>query len=164
MVDADIDDLAALDADPEVMRFINGGVPRTREALLLESLPRWEATGAQGPGRGFWIACEPRTGEFLGWFHLKQGHYWPREIEVGYRLRRVLWGQGLATEGTRALISHAFDVLGESKAHATTMAVNTASRRVMEKSGMSLECEFVETRWPGDDKRAVKYSILRARP
>ena len=160
-VDADIDHLVALDSDPEVMRYINGGQPRTREMLINESLPRWQATARQGPDRGLWIACDRDSAEFLGWFHLKQGHYWPAEIEVGYRLLRKYWGRGLATEGTIALIDHSFNKLNEPTVHATTMLANVLSQRVMERSGMTFELAFTETRWTGPDQRAVKYSIAR---
>ena len=43
-------------------------------------------------------------GRFIGWFHLRP----PDDPELGYRLRRDLWGRGYATEGSRALIDHAF--------------------------------------------------------
>lgn len=160
LVRDDLDDLAALDSDPDVMRFINGGVPVPRETIESELWPRWLAVYEKGPGRGFWIACDPVSAGFLGWFHIKPGHYWPEEIEIGYRLRRELWGRGLATEGTRAIIAYSFDTLGEPKVHATTMRGNAASRRVMEKSGMEFEREFAEERWPGGDKRGVKYSAV----
>lgn len=153
--------LVELDSDPEVMRWINGGVPTPRERIEREVVPAWLALSRERSDHGFFIACERAGGEPVGWFHLKPGYYWPTEIDVGYRLLRRFWGQGLATEGTRAFIAHAFDVQGEPRVIATTMAGNAASRRVLEKSGMAIECEFQERRWPGEDKRAVKYAIER---
>lgn len=164
---ADTDALVELDSDPEVMRYITDGVPTSREQVVSEIMPRYMAmydAPEAANGIGYFVACERETAGFLGWFTLKPGYYWKHELELGYRLRRDQWGRGLATEGTLALIAHVFDALGESKVIATTMRENTASRRVMEKSGMSFECEFLEERWPGFDKRAVKYAIRRATP
>jgi len=158
IVPSDVEHLAALDMDAEVMRYINGGVPRP---LPPDPLPRLLAVYEQGPGRGFWMACDPATGDCFGWFLLRQGQHFPTEIEVGYRLKRAAWGRGLATEGTMALIRLAFDVLNEPKVYTAAMKAHAASRRVMEKCGMTYEREFLEHRWPGADKEAVKYSILR---
>jgi RimJ/RimL family protein N-acetyltransferase len=59
-----------------------------------------------------------------------------RTAEIGYRLPRVVWGNGYATERVSALIQVAFDALGLDRVCAETMAVNQASRRVMEKAGL----------------------------
>ena len=163
MMPSDLDALVELDSDPEVMRWINGGRPTGREAWETTILPRWLAMNAASPGRGWLVAVERSAPHaFVGWFHLKPGHCWPDELELGYRLRRVVWGRGLATEGSRALLAHAFERLGEAKVIATTMVHNIASRRVMEKVGMRAECEFDEERWTGGgSNRAVKFGIER---
>jgi RimJ/RimL family protein N-acetyltransferase len=117
-------------------------------------------------GYGFWAAIEKSSGRFLGWFHLRPGDgAGPREPELGYRLRRDVWGQGLATEGSRALVDKAFAELGVDRVYATTMAVHTSSRRVMEKTGL----RFVRTfdagwpvRIPGDEEGDVEYAIERS--
>ena len=59
-------------------------------------------------------------------------------VDLGYRLRRSAWNQGYATEGSRALISLGFTDLGVERVFGHTMTVNTASRRVMEKCGLTL--------------------------
>jgi ribosomal-protein-alanine N-acetyltransferase len=59
------------------------------------------------------------------------------EIEVGYRFLREHWGQGYATEAARAAIRFAFDELGLDRVVAVTLPTNQASRRVMEKCGLS---------------------------
>lgn len=160
----DVDALVELDSDPQVMRFITDGAPTPREQVVAEILPRFlsfDSAPDAHRGIGYFAACERATGEFIGWFTLKPGYFWPDELELGYRLRRAVWGRGLATEGTLALVAHTFDVLGESKVIATTMRENLASQRVMVKAGMQLECEFLEARWPGQDKRALKFSRPR---
>ena len=109
---------------------------------------------------------EKATGDFLGWFHLRPSpdHPVADEPELGYRLRRASWGQGYATEGSRALIDRAFAELGASRVFAETMAVNTASRRVMEKTGLRLVRTFHAdwpVRIPGDEHGDVEYAITR---
>ena len=58
------------------------------------------------------------------------------EPELGYRLHSFAWNQGFATEGSRALIDRGFAELGVERVTAGAMAVNIASRRVMEKLRM----------------------------
>ena len=133
----DLGNLIALDSDPQVLRYINGGNPPLEHVTRDHLLPRMLSWA--GPGVGF-FALE-RGGEFLGWAHLRPDRLEPAWLEVGYRLHRRFWGQGIATEATRRLIRQAFD-LGYDVASARTMHENLASRRVMEKAGMALRGEF----------------------
>jgi RimJ/RimL family protein N-acetyltransferase len=164
--DADVDHLVDLDADPEVTHFITNGEPTPRETVTDEILPAYMDYYRRYPGYGFWAIIEKATGDFLGWFHLRPSpdHPVADEPELGYRLRRASWGQGYATEGSRALIDRAFAELGASRVFAETMAVNTASRRVMEKTGLRLVRTFHAdwpVRIPGDEHGDVEYAITR---
>ena len=132
----DLDDLIALDADPEVTRFITGGLP-TPPAVARTRLEAWIAMNGTPPPRGFWAALDAGTGEFLGWFHLRP-EATSGDPELGYRLRRAAWGRGLATEGSRALIDLAFADPATTRVVAQTMAVNERSRRVMAACGMQV--------------------------
>lgn len=162
----DLDDLVALDSDPAVMRYINGGRPTSREDMRDDYLPHWLRFYERGDAWGFWAAIERATGEFLGWFHLRPqaGRDPDDEPELGYRLVRSVWGQGLATEGSRALIDKAFEELGARRVYATTMAVNDGSRRVMEKAGLRFVRTF-HAAWPdridGDQHGDVEYALTR---
>jgi RimJ/RimL family protein N-acetyltransferase len=161
----DLDDLTALDADPAVMRYINGGLPTPREEMLVDYLPFWLAYYERGDAWGFWAAIERETGRFIGWFHLRPlATDAPDEPELGYRLIRDAWGRGLATEGSRALVDRAFGELGARRVHASAMKVNTGSWRVMENVGMRLvRLSFGEwpERIPGDEEGDVDYAITR---
>jgi RimJ/RimL family protein N-acetyltransferase len=162
----DLDDLVDLDSDPDVMRFINGGVPTPREEVECEVLPHFLAYANGGTGYGFWAAQEGSTGNFLGWFHLRPhpGEGKPDQPELGYRLRRSAWGNGYASEGSRALVDLAITDLGASRVYAETMAVNVASRRVMEKAGLRFVRLFHAdwpVRIPGDEEGDVEYAITR---
>src|SRR5262245_56898018 len=89
-----------LDTDPEVMRFISGGVPTPREVFMNEFLPRMLRSYDLGPQFGFWTAEDRASSVPLGWFHLRHEKQEPFEMELGYRLQRESWGKGLATEGS----------------------------------------------------------------
>lgn len=111
-----------------------------------------------------WAAVEKSTRAFIGWFHLRPRSAHEDEPELGYRLRRSAWGRGYATEGSRALIEKAFTDLGAARVFAETMAVNTASRRVMEKAGLSYVRLFHQDwpdRIPGDEHGDVEYALTR---
>jgi RimJ/RimL family protein N-acetyltransferase len=161
----DLELLVALDSDPEVKRYIDGGAPVDRHDLA-DTLAWWLGYYERYPGYGFWAAIEKSSGEFVGWFHLRPGEgAGPGEPELGYRLRRSVWGRGYATEGSRALIDKAFAELGAERVYATTMVVNTASRRVMEKAGLRYVRTFHAdwpVRIPGDEHGDVEYAIDRA--
>ncbi|MGH2382199.1 MAG: GNAT family N-acetyltransferase [Candidatus Limnocylindria bacterium] len=160
--DTDADSLVSLDADPEVTRFITGGVPEFDEAMLRAWLAQYE----RWPAYGTFAAIEKATGEFIGWFHLRPAtdHGGADEPELGYRLRRSSWGKGYATEGSRALVDKAFRDLGASRVFAETMAVNIGSRRVMEKAGLRFVRAFHAdwpVRIPGDEHGDVEYAVTR---
>jgi RimJ/RimL family protein N-acetyltransferase len=164
--DADVDALVELDSDPEVTHFITNGASTPRSEVEEQILPRFHWYYENYRGYGFWAAIEKATGDFLGWFHLRPNpdHPVPDEPELGYRLRRAAWGKGYATEGSRALINRAFAELGARRVFAETMAVNVASRRVMEKSGLRHVRTFHAdwpVRIPGDEEGDVEYAITR---
>jgi RimJ/RimL family protein N-acetyltransferase len=143
---ADVDHLVALDADPEVMRYLSGGAPTPRAVIEHEILPHWLSYYERGAGFGYWAAIEKASGDFLGWLLFRPpAGAGPGEVELGYRLRRAAWGKGYATEGARALIDKGFTEQGVQRVIATTYEDNLASRRVMEKLGMRLVRTFRPT-------------------
>jgi len=170
--EADVDNLVALDGDPEVMRFINGGVPTPRDVIQARVLPWFMSFYGQGDGLGFWAAIEKASGDFIGWFalHPEEGRD-PDELALGYRLRKRYWRTGYGTEGARALIDKAFRDLGARRVFACTYSENLASRGVMEKCGMRLVRTYrmtadeiagsmtsvaTDAAWPADD---VEYAV-----
>jgi len=163
----DLELVLALDGDPGVKRYIDDDAPADR-ADVSEMLDWWLGYEERlpGSGYGFWAAIERSTGDFLGWFHLRPGEdAGPLEPELGYRLHRRAWGQGLGTEGSLGLVDKAFGELGAARVYATTMAVNTGSRRVMEKAGLRFVRSFYAdwpVRIPGDEEGDVEYAITLA--
>ena len=162
----DVDDLFALNSDPEVMRYLTGGRPAPREQLRDEVIPFHLAVYRRLDRLGTWAAQSRATGEFLGWFHFRPGPDGDvTNIDLGYRLRRPAWGTGYATEGSRALIDMGFADLGVRRVYGHTMTVNAASRRVLEKCGLTL---VRTTPYEGTDaiegaeQGEVEYAITRA--
>ena len=170
----DVDNLYHLDSDPEVMRYVTGGVTTPREEVEHVDLPAFMSYYDRRDGYGFWAAIDTSTDRFLGWFHLRPHEGDPvDQPELGYRLRREAWGKGYATEGARALIRKGFTDLGAQRVVATAFGDNLASRRVMEKSGMTLARAFRLT--PGQleemlgitslelvDAEVVEYAITKS--
>lgn len=162
--EADTEALLALDRDPLVRKYIEDGEPVTLEEARL-TIDHFLAYYDRSEHFGFWAAIEKATGDFLGWFHLRAID--PDEAhspELGYRLVSSCWGRGYATEGSQALIDHGFAATDINRVVAETMVVHTASRRVMEKSGMRLVRTF-HAEWPvripGDEFGDVEYAITR---
>ncbi len=156
---ADVVELMSLESDPEVMRYLNGGhaVDHSKpQAYSGFSMPR-------GIEDYFWTARRTKNQAFVGWFFF--GPDSEGVAELGYRLRRSEWGQGLAAEGGKALVDWGFKTGLYDWVFASTMAVNLGSRRVMEKIGM----KYVRTaydEWPdpisGSEHGEVKYEVTRA--
>jgi RimJ/RimL family protein N-acetyltransferase len=135
--DSDLEPFAALNADPEVTRYVTG--PLTREhsnQLAIRIRAGWDEHGF-----GLWAAelrDETRTIGFIG---LSVPAFLPAvlpAVEVGWRLARDVWGRGLASEGGRASLDHAFGTLRLERVVSIIHPENAASRRVAEKLGMRL--------------------------
>ena len=82
-----------------------------------------------------------------------------KEVELGYRLKKKFWGQGMATEGSRALIDHAFHHLDVENIWAYTLKINLGSQAVMKKLGMTFTAEYIEEDLPVEDKTVVRYDL-----
>jgi RimJ/RimL family protein N-acetyltransferase len=161
----DADALVALEADPDVMRYVPDA-PASRQEILDETLPAFLGYYDRFAHYGFWAAVEKESGQFVGWFHFRpdQGAG-PLEPEIGYRLVRAAWGRGYATEGARALIDKGFTEAGIERVTATAMADNVGSVRVLEKIGL-LHVGTAAVDWsgkfPGDGSESVEYALDRA--
>lgn len=142
---ADVDQLAAINADPEVMRFIGDGsvADRARTAADVAAFERlWRQRGF---GR---FAVELReTGELVGFVGMAIPDDLPEimpAVEIGWRLARVHWGRGVATEAARAALRYAFGEAGLDRLVSVHVLGNTGSERVMQKLGMRPILDTVE--------------------
>lgn len=136
----DLDALAELYRDSEVRKYFPEGT-LTREGTKEEL--EWIIDVYYGQyGFGLWATIDKATGEFIGRCGLLP---WTidgrKEVEVAYMLAKPYWGRGLATEAAGAILRYAFERLGYSRLICLVDPENTASRRVAEKIGMTLEKE-----------------------
>ena len=163
--DAHLEFEVALDGDREVMRHLEPR-PRTREEVLARHPQRLEVA-RRAPGLGFWVGSV--DGEPVGWWLLdvpERPDQGPADgqAELGYRLLPRWWRRGLATEGARELVRHAFADLGLHRVFAETMAVNTGSRAVMAAVGLvhlrTFHLEW-ETPLAGAEHGEVEYALTR---
>jgi RimJ/RimL family protein N-acetyltransferase len=135
MSDADLPASIALNSDPEVMAYILGR-PATPEETAAEWAERLGERTDVRRGLGYWAGFE--HGAFVGWWGASAFARDRRLSSIGYRLARSAWGRGLATEGAVAMVLQARDAPGVERVVASTMVVNAASRRVLEKAGLTL--------------------------
>ncbi|WP_110588226.1 GNAT family N-acetyltransferase [Microbacterium suaedae] len=133
MGEGDLDDMAALLGDADVMRFYPAPKSRDEAAEWIRRMQeRYETHGF-----GLWI-IETHDGEFVG----DCGLTWQRSngravLEVGYHVRADLQGRGYATEAARACVEEARRRFAPTELTAIIHPENIASRRVAEKLGMT---------------------------
>lgn len=159
---ADADLIFELDSDLDVTRYtdperVYGGQYPSDQVIRQHILPQWLSYYQNSEGYGFWAAIEKSSQAFIGWFHLKPTPQ-NTEVELGYRLKKMAWGKGYATEGSKALISKAFSELGFDRIISTALAENQASIRVMEKAGLKFETIWIYER---TQQEAVRYALAR---
>lgn len=131
---SDVDDLAALFADPDVMRYVEDGKPKDRtvaENAINGIIAHWRRHGF-----GRWAVEDKATKEFLGFGGLRSLFGTP---EVVYHFAKAQWGKGLATELARASLRFGFEEHQFDRIVAIAKPENAASIHVMEKLGMHFE-------------------------
>lgn len=124
---------------PEVMRYV-GGEPRPREVAVERFA--WSRELFARTGMALWTVERREDGMILGDCGVIPLEGCGPEVELGYRLRPEVWGQGLATEAARAAMDHAMAPLedgglGLHRLVAVTHLDNHASQRVLVKLGLS---------------------------
>jgi RimJ/RimL family protein N-acetyltransferase len=132
--DTHLEGLHAVNADPEVMRYITGR-PETLEETS-DVIERVKARWAQW-GFSWWVFIERASGQIIGAGciqHLARDPANP--LEIGWRLRRDKWRQGLAFEAAVEMAAFAFDSIRTGLLCAVCDPDNIASAGVMKKLGM----------------------------
>lgn len=161
-----------LDSDAEVLRFLWGRA-RTREEVELnhhQRVLRGRVVDGLGMWAGFLRGVEGSDRDrFVGLWMLTPPHGPSRErvageADLGYRVMRRHWRQGFASEGSRELLRHGFEVVGLTRIFAQTMAVNAGSRATMTSIGMQFARAFHEHHddpIPGSEQGEVEYELRR---
>jgi len=130
--DEDLKPFAEMNADAEVMEFFPKLLSPAESAEFLESIR------ARFAERGWGLWAVEVDGAFAGFTGLSQprfsAHFTPC-VEIGWRFRREYWGRGLAYAAALKAESFAFDHLKLPELASFTAAINTRSRRLMERLG-----------------------------
>lgn len=142
---------------------------RMASADKVDGLGYWMAFGSDGGKRHLSPPERQDDGDFVGLMMLPPAHGPDQPddhtvTDLGYRLLRRYWRQGLASEASRALLRHAFDTVGQDRVIAQTMAVNAGSRGVMEAIGMRYVRTYLpswEDPLPGAGLGEVEYEMTR---
>ncbi len=136
--------------DPEVMRYITGGIPWTDEQI--QNFVYRQITLYNERGFCRWKLIEAATGELIGFCGPGMWRDLP-DPEIGWWLAKTHWGRGLATEAARAALEHAFKS-GVPRVISIARPENLASIGIMKKLGMKLDAEFAH-----DGIELVRYSL-----
>jgi RimJ/RimL family protein N-acetyltransferase len=141
----DLDDMAGLLGDPDVMRYY----PRPKSRTEALAWITWNQALYEREGFGLWVIELRATGEFVGDCGLTpQKVDGVVDVEVGYRVRADLQGQGLASEAAAACRDHARDALDIKRLIAIIHPDNVPSQRVARKIGLSYERDAVVSTGP----------------
>lgn len=157
---ADRPGFAALATDPEMMRYMTGGRPWSDEEI--DGYFTRQAGTLEANGFCLGAVVERSTGRMVGLGGLQLLGS-TGELETGYWIARDLWGKGYASEAASGSLRHAFEVVGGARVMAITDHENWASRRVMEKIGMTYlrDTNGVELGHRSPEIEVVLYSIER---
>ncbi|MGW5737310.1 MULTISPECIES: GNAT family N-acetyltransferase [Streptomyces] len=139
--EADVAPMTAIHADPEVMRWIGDGSVHAEEEWTRSVMAMWEHEW-RTEGFGLFAVEVRATGELAGFTGLSVPHYLPEvlpAVEIGWRLGRSFWGQGLATEAARAALDFGLTDRGLERIISVVQVGNHASERVMNKLGLRVE-------------------------
>src|SRR4029450_7213708 len=155
--DTDLDAHAAMSADPEVMRYLGatGEPPPRVEAWrqMAMFLGHWQMRGY-----GVWAVEERASGTLIGRIGLFYPEGWPG-LECIWTLARGAWGKGYPPERARRALAYAFTELGQAHVISLIRPGNTASIRVAERVG-----ETLEGRMTLFGTEALVYGISREHP
>jgi RimJ/RimL family protein N-acetyltransferase len=154
----------AVNSDPEVMATLGPVMSLTEVAALIERMQGIEAEHRHC----FWALERREDARLIGWCGAIIGSAGPvaGKREIGWRLARDCWGQGLVSEAARATADWLFAELADDSLWAITTVENNRSRAVMERLGMIYrsDLDFDHPRLAADDPllRHVAYELLRS--
>jgi [ribosomal protein S5]-alanine N-acetyltransferase len=132
----DADALEKVLGDPVAMQYYPAPFDRQGvETWIARNLERY-----RHDGHGLWAMLLRDSGELMGDCGCALQEVESKsELEIGYHVRRDLWGNGYATEAARACMRYAFTKLGVDRVISLIRPENAPSRRVAEKNGLTCE-------------------------
>jgi ribosomal-protein-alanine N-acetyltransferase len=129
---SDLENMCALESDPEITRYTPYRVPQTLEQTEKRLKTVLEKENERAP-LGIWAVESKVENEFIGWFMLVKTEF--EFPELGFMILKKHWNKGFATEVGQALIDYAFEDLKFPAVFAVTEVANTTSIQVLKKLG-----------------------------
>ena len=129
-----------LNSDPEIVKYVHEPTLETEEQakniLINIILPQYKNN------LGRWAIHTKGNNEFIGWCGIK---YRPEldEMDLGYRLKKIAWGRGYASEAAQHTLEYAFNTLKLRLITGRAHIENTASQKILEKIGMNFISEGI---------------------
>ncbi len=135
----DLEDEFSIAGYPDTMSFYPRAYTKEEVAEIIKKNIRTFETS----GYGLFAVMDKHSGEYLGdcgiTIQIIDGE---EEFEVGYRIRKEYWGQGLAAEAARAVVKYGFKKLRLKKLCSYMAKDHYQSKRIAEKAGMTLQKEY----------------------
>ena len=154
----DLPHYAALNAHPEVVRYLGGALTRQHSDEIAE----WAQQVYAEEGIGLLAVERREDGVFLGMCGLHHQESYPDDVEVAWRFAYEHWGNGYATEAATAWLDHGFGTLGLPRIISITDTPNERSLAVMRRLGMTFD-HAAQIEDEGETFDAVIYSITAER-
>ncbi len=150
ILQSDLDGMFELDSDPEVQKYLGNKIVSDKNQIA--EVINFVRQQYIDNGIGRWAVIDKRTNAFIGWTGLKfvteltngRKNYY----DLGYRIVRKYWGQGIATETAMLSLDYAFTKLKINEVYAAASCENLASNKILQNIGMS----FIETFYYEDIK------------
>jgi len=146
----DVEGMYELDSDSEVHKYLGNKPITTKEQA--NDVIKFIRQQYIDYGIGRWAIIDKKTNKLIGWTGLK---YVTNEVnhhinyyDLGYRLIKKYWGQGIASETAIASLEYAFDKLNLTEVYASASCENEGSNKILKKIGLN----FIETFYYEDIK------------
>ncbi|WP_426370574.1 GNAT family N-acetyltransferase [Pseudocolwellia sp. HL-MZ7] len=140
--ETDKDFLFQLDQDPQVMKYLNGGKPTSKDVIENTFIPRLNAYRNKEKGWGLWKVTITETQQDIGWILVRPMDFFSdapnlHDLELGWRFMKNSWGKGYATEAA-IHIKNILSLQSEIKHFSATALIdNIGSISIMKKLGMT---------------------------
>lgn len=132
-----------LESDVEVHKYLGNKPVKSREQTV--GVIKFIGQQYIDNRIGRWAIIDKKSNKFLGWSGLKlvtdETNNHKNYYDLGYRLIKKYWGQGIATESAFASLENAFDKLDAKEVYAMADCENKGSNNVLKKVGLN----FIET-------------------
>jgi RimJ/RimL family protein N-acetyltransferase len=160
-LDSDIAKMIDISSDPDVMEFFPAIATKIQTVEFIERMKLMYIE----KGYCYFAVDQLKDESFIGFIGLCYQTYesqFTPSVDIGWRLNKKCWNNGLATEGAKKCLDYTFNVIELESIISTTPIINTKSIRVMEKIGMQKLTEFKHPRLKSNEKLewCICYEII----